>query len=127
MFIDWNQAKGHIVQLAQSDARHIAGSARGLGPGPAPGLSPASRAVAHADLKAQPTTSFGEIFFRAFDQVNQTHITSNNLAQAMITDPDSVDVHDVTIAMAEANLAISMTKSIVDRAVQAYRTITTLR
>ena len=39
----------------------------------------------------------------------------------MITDPESVDVHDVTIALAEANLSLSMTKAIIDRAIRAYR------
>jgi flagellar hook-basal body complex protein FliE len=78
-------------------------------------------------MSAEPTTSFGEVFFRAFDRVNQTQIGAAAMTQAMITDPDSVDIHNVSIAMAEANMAISMTKSIVDRAVQAYRTITTLR
>ena len=45
----------------------------------------------------------------------------------MITDPDSVDVHDVTIALAEANLALSMTKAVVDRALAAYREIINVR
>jgi flagellar hook-basal body complex protein FliE len=50
-----------------------------------------------------------------------------DLTQRMITAPDSVDVHDVTIALAEANLAISMTKAIVDRALTAYREIINVR
>ncbi len=125
MYLGLDQAKGHIVQLARSDVRHLPGTARG--PGPAPRTASASRAAGLADVTEEPTTSFGELFFRAFDRVNQTQVTSNWLAQAMITDPASVDIHDVTIAMAEANLAISMTKNIVDRAVQAYRAITTLR
>jgi flagellar hook-basal body complex protein FliE len=49
------------------------------------------------------------------------------MAQAMITDPDSVDIHDVTIALAEANLSLSMTKAIMDRAIRAYQEIVNLR
>jgi flagellar hook-basal body complex protein FliE len=45
----------------------------------------------------------------------------------MITDPDSVNVHDVTVALAEANLALSMTKAVVDRALAAYREIINVR
>jgi flagellar hook-basal body complex protein FliE len=50
-----------------------------------------------------------------------------DLTEAMITDPDSVDIHDVTVAMAEANLALSMTKAIMDRAIQAYKTVVNTR
>ena len=50
-----------------------------------------------------------------------------DLAQKMITDPNSVNVEDVTIALADANLALSMTKAIVDRALAAYREIINVR
>jgi flagellar hook-basal body complex protein FliE len=45
----------------------------------------------------------------------------------MITDPDSVDVHDVTISLAEANMALNITKAVLDRVVRAYRDITSAR
>jgi flagellar hook-basal body complex protein FliE len=45
----------------------------------------------------------------------------------MVTDPKSVNVEDVTIALADANLALSMTKAIVDRALAAYREIINIR
>ena len=50
-----------------------------------------------------------------------------NLSQKMVTDPGSVNVEDVTIALADANLALSMTKAIVDRALAAYREIINIR
>jgi flagellar hook-basal body complex protein FliE len=50
-----------------------------------------------------------------------------DLSQAMVTDPNSVNVEDVTIALADANLALSMTKAIVDRALAAYREIINVR
>ena len=48
-------------------------------------------------------------------------------SQAMVTDPDSVDVHEVTIALAEANLALSITKAVADRALRAYQEIINVR
>jgi flagellar hook-basal body complex protein FliE len=45
----------------------------------------------------------------------------------MVTDPTSVNVEDVTIALAEANLSLSMTKAVVDRALAAYREIINVR
>ena len=41
----------------------------------------------------------------------------------LITSPDSVEIHDVTIAIAQANLAISAAKQITDSAIRAYREI----
>ena len=70
---------------------------------------------------------FGALFFRALNGVNDLQKESQSLATRMITDPDSVDTHDVTIAMAKANLAVSMTKAVVDRALQAYTNIINLR
>jgi len=101
--LDQTQANGDVVTLARTNPRHLAG----LGERPAapPG----------------PEKSFGDLLFGALGSVNDSQLTSMDLTQKMITNPDSVNIHDVTIALAEANLALSMTKSIVDRAGAAYR------
>ena len=122
-----NQPMGHVVTLSRTDPRHLPGTPNRLGPGPAPGPSAASRQATFAGATPQPTESFREVFSRAFERVNDTQVRSAALGRQMITDPDSVDIHNLTVAMAEANMAISMTKAIVDRTVQAFRTITTLR
>jgi flagellar hook-basal body complex protein FliE len=131
MYINPDMATGHVVDLARTSPRHLPGTQGKLGPGPAPGVQPASRMVAFAQLQEEsqvaPTSRFGELFIRAFERVNDAQLLSRDLSRQIVTDPDSVDVHDVTVAMAEANLALSMTKTIVDRAVRAYREITTLR
>jgi len=72
-------------------------------------------------------SAFGELLLKALNQVNDSQVTAVDLAQQMITDPDSVNVHDVTVALAEANLALSMTKAVVDRALAAYREIINVR
>ena len=59
--------------------------------------------------------------------MNDSQLKSMDLTQQMVTNPDSVNVHDVTIALAEANLSLSMTKAIVDRALAAYREIINVR
>jgi flagellar hook-basal body complex protein FliE len=106
---DQIQAYGDVVRLARTDPRHIAG--RG------------EQAVAAAG----PERSFGDMLFGALGSVNDSQLKSMDLTQQMITNPDSVNVHDVTIALAEANLALSMTKAIVDRALTAYREIINIR
>jgi flagellar hook-basal body complex protein FliE len=103
------EALGDVVTMARTDPKHLAGV----------GEKPAETAGVEA--------AFGELLLKALNQVNDSQVTAVALSQQMITDPDSVDVHDVTIALAEANLALSMTKAVVDRALAAYREIINVR
>ena len=73
------------------------------------------------------TTSFEQTLLAAFDKVNEKQQTTDALAQQMIVDPESVDVHDVTIAMAEANLSLKIAQSIIDRVIKGWNEITTSR
>jgi flagellar hook-basal body complex protein FliE len=104
------EALGDVVTMTRTNAKHLAGV----------GEKPASEA---GGVEA----AFGELLLKALNQVNDSQVTAVDLAQQMITDPDSVNVHDVTVALAEANLALSMTKSVVDRALAAYREIINVR
>jgi flagellar hook-basal body complex protein FliE len=70
---------------------------------------------------------FSSMLMKALNGVNQMELESNQLSTQMVTNPDSVEVHDVTIAMAEANLAVSLTKAVVDKALQAYSSIINMR
>ena len=72
-------------------------------------------------------SDFGSLVTGALKGANNLVQESAALTQQYITDPDSVDVHDVTIAMSEANLAVSMTKSVVDGALKAYKEIINIR
>jgi flagellar hook-basal body complex protein FliE len=101
---------GHIIELARTDPRHLSSA---LTPRPSD--------------SAGPEEGFGRALAQALGQVNHLQHRSMDMAQAMITDPDSVDIHDVTIALAEANLSLSMTKAIMDRAIRAYQEIISVR
>jgi flagellar hook-basal body complex protein FliE len=103
------QAYGDVVRMARTDPHHIAGIGE------------------QAVTAAGPESSFADLLLGAIGSVNDSQLKGMELAQQMITNPDSVNVHDVTIALAEANLALSMTKSIVDRALAAYREIINVR
>ena len=45
----------------------------------------------------------------------------------MIVDPESVDVHDITMGMAEASLSLKLAQTIIDRLVKTWNDITTTR
>ncbi len=66
---------------------------------------------------------FEDAMLKALDGVNADQNTSSSLTQQMITDPDSVDPHDVTIAMAKANLSLNITRVVMDRVVRGWKEI----
>ncbi len=86
------------------------GKARGLGASASAGAIRAGEAVQGGD--------FGSALLRALDGVNEYQAESSTLMEKMIVDPDSVDPHDVTIAMAEANLSLNIARTILDRVVR---------
>jgi flagellar hook-basal body complex protein FliE len=126
------QAYGHRIALQTSDPRHIAA---GRLSAPGNGLlttrggaqAAASPAPPVAGFAGQAEGSFGSMFLQALGQVNAQQLRAQDLSQALITDPESVDIHDVTIALAEANLSLSMAKAVIDRAIRAYREIVNIR
>jgi flagellar hook-basal body complex protein FliE len=103
---------GQMFELARTDARHYAGR---------------NDAAATQAGNGGAETDFGRMLFDSLDNVNDMQQTHENLSVQSIVNPDSVDPHDVTVAAAKANLSLSITKSVVDRVLQAYREITNLR
>jgi flagellar hook-basal body complex protein FliE len=70
---------------------------------------------------------FDDAMLQALDAVSGYQQYASGLAQAAIVDPDSVDVHDLTIAQAEASLALNITRNILNRIVQGWRDIINTR
>ena len=71
--------------------------------------------------------SFEQVLLKTFDMMNQKQTRVDALSEKMIINPESVDPHDLTIAMAEASLSLKMTQTIVDKAIKAWNDITTTR
>jgi flagellar hook-basal body complex protein FliE len=115
-YLDPTQAVGDMVKLARTNPLHLAGTAAG-------GAAASDPAASAGGTE----TAFGKLLMGALGTVNDSQLNAANLSQRMITDPNSVNVEQVTIALADANLALSMTKAIVDRALAAYREIINVR
>ncbi len=73
------------------------------------------------------TASFEQTLLRAFDEMNSKQIYTSELAEQMIIEPDSVDPHDITIAMAQANLSLKLAQTVIDRVIRGWSDITTGR
>jgi flagellar hook-basal body complex protein FliE len=76
---------------------------------------------------AAPKTDFKDMLLSALDYVNERQQTSAALAQQFITDPDSLDVHDVTTAVQEAAMSLELAQNVISRMVSAWNEITTTR
>jgi len=72
-------------------------------------------------------TGFTGALKKAFYKVNELQLRSDEMTRALAVSPDSVDIHDVTIAAEKARIALQFTKSIVDRVTQAYRELMNMR
>jgi len=68
--------------------------------------------------------SFEQTLLKAFDEVNAKQQRTSALAQQMIVDPESVDVHDITIAMAEADMSRKIAQTILERVLKSWNDIT---
>ena len=109
-FLDLSQVTGNYVDVLRTNSAHIQG-----------------RVHAGEQSDKDSVSSFSNMVIDALNGVNDLAAESTALTEQYIINPDSVDVHDVTIAMGKANLALTMTKSVVDNAIKAYREIINIR
>jgi len=70
---------------------------------------------------------FADSMLGALDKVSAYQQFASNMAQTAITDPDSVDPHDITIAQAEASMALNITRNVLSRIVQGWRDLINTR
>jgi flagellar hook-basal body complex protein FliE len=71
--------------------------------------------------------TFEEAMLLALDRVSAEDKFAGDLAQRAITEPDTVDVHDLTIAQAKAGMSLDITRNILSRLVQGWRDIINTR
>ena len=101
-------ARGDMFTLSRTDNRHFAGK--------------------HDPRSAETTpVNFRNSLMESLSEVNSLQRQHEELSVQAVIDPESVDAHDLTIAAAQANLSLNITKNIIDRVIQAYRDITNLR
>ena len=71
--------------------------------------------------------SFENYLIDAVKSMNEQQLDVNRMQEKLITDPDSLDIHDVTIAMAKARMSLNLAQTVIDRIVQGWSEITTTR
>ena len=75
----------------------------------------------------QRTGTFEDAMLQALDKVSGSQMRASDLQKEAIINPGSVDIHDITIAQAEANMALGITRNILSRLVQGWRDLINTR
>ena len=73
------------------------------------------------------SSSAGNSFKDALNMLNQQQLDVADVQKKLITDPDSVDIHDVPTAMAKAQMSRSIAQTVIDRLTTGWSEITTMR
>jgi flagellar hook-basal body complex protein FliE len=71
--------------------------------------------------------TFEHAMLQALDKVSGDQQYASALPQEAITNPDAVDIHDITIAQAEANMSFNAARNILSRLVQGWRDLINAR
>lgn len=127
--IRFDRISNRLIEPRRTHPAHMAGgtgvngTARGAAPS-ASGASPPDASPAEPPVRAD---RFGTMIAQAVGRVSDGQLSADALFERMLTHPDEVEPHDVSIAMARAEMSLNLTKSVVDRAVKAYTDITTMR
>ncbi|GBU29118.1 flagellar hook-basal body protein FliE [Treponema sp. R8-4-B8] len=70
---------------------------------------------------------FEDALLQALDKVSGAQLNASSLQKEAIINPDSVDIHDITIAQAEAGMALDITRNILSRLIQSWRDLINTR
>jgi len=71
--------------------------------------------------------TFEHAMLNALDKVSGSQLYASELQKEGIINPDSVDIHDITMAQAEASMALNITRNILSRLVQGWRDLINTR
>lgn len=117
------------LQMARSDTAHY-GSSKILseiaGDTASKRIDTGLTNAAKDGLK-KTSISFDNYLIDAVNKMNDQQMNVADIEQKLITEPESVDIHDVTVAMAKARMSFTLAKTVIDRLVQGWSEITTTR
>jgi len=71
--------------------------------------------------------TFEQAMLQALDKVSGAQQFVGFLEEEAIINPNSVDIHDITIAQAEASMSLNITRNILSRLVQGWRDLINTR
>jgi flagellar hook-basal body complex protein FliE len=115
---------GHDVAMRRTHSKHLgpldspyAGSGKNI-------LALEKKTGAEGITRAG---TFETAMLQALDKVSGAQQFVGELEKKAIIEPDSVDIHDITIAQAEASMSLNITRNILSRLVQGWRDLINTR
>ena len=63
----------------------------------------------------------------AVAEMNSQQLNVGKVSEQLMTDPDSVDIHDITTSMAKAQMSLSLAQTVIDRLVTGWNELSTNR
>ena len=109
------------LQMTRTDPAHY-----GTGPVISLTQNTDKTSLLHTTQK-EGTLSFADYLLDAVNTVNTQQMDVTKLQEQLITDPDSVEVADVTIAMSKARMSLNLAQTVIDRLVSGWSELTTVR
>lgn len=91
------------------------------------GTSPLLGAGRNTEGEVSERGSFESFLMDAVSQMNSQQVDVNRIQEQIITDPDSVDIHDVTIAMAKAKMSMNLAQTVIDRVISGWNELSQTR
>jgi len=123
-FISAAAAKNYATEMLRTHSKHM------LSPD-SPYFGSGNKIIAlEKKIGAEHVTgagTFEHAMLQALDKVSSAQQHVSELEKEAIINPDSVDIHDITIAQAEASMALNITRNVLNRLVQGWRDIINTR
>ncbi|MDR0502608.1 MAG: flagellar hook-basal body complex protein FliE [Treponema sp.] len=123
-YISADAAKNYATVMNRSHPKHML-------PQDSPYFGSGNKLMALEEkIGAQGVTgaaSFEKAMLQALDKVSSQQHQVSKLQTEAILNPDSVDVHDITIAQGLANMSMGTARNIMTRLVQSWRDIINTR
>lgn len=122
------------LQMTRTNEQHFGASRVTPVTANVPGLDPISK-VGSVNSKTEAASvsragdkkSFQDFLLEAMNSVNNQQNDVSKLQEKLITNPDDVDIHDVTVAMSKARMSLNLAQTVIDRLVSGWNEITTTR
>jgi len=123
-YISATAARDYQTTMIRTDPRH-------MGPVDSPYSGSGNNILALRDkIGADGITragTFEDVMLQALDKVSGAQNFVSELEKEAIINPDSVDIHDITIAQAEASMSFSIVRNVLSRLVQDWKDLINTR
>ncbi|MCL1954325.1 MAG: flagellar hook-basal body complex protein FliE [Spirochaetes bacterium] len=123
-YISSAAAKNYATEMLRTHPKHML-------PPDSPYFGSGNKIIAlEKKISAEHVTgagTFEHAMLQALDKVSGAQQHVSELEKEAIINPDSVDIHDITIAQAEASMALNITRNVLNRLVQGWRDIINTR